>query len=326
MSFKKRGNCYLILLALVIAISVSIYFHVQQNTYSPKKKKLKPIIKTFPHKISGKWKARLVKINPPPRKKKRYRPTWMHNDNYKDFTAEIEIGKDFKIKKAKWVEFRNSHLSRYIEWNSPESWKFTEKNSIVKRAQPENSRTTRNGKKLTLYYSGNKNREVRQCNFTFTKMPPIPPNKYSDGGFRKGVNDNAIEAEVIFFAPELYKQKIDTRSFNIEVTPFGIKDKIKNRGIGKMLKFKSGNFPELGEFEIQGYPANLLLSIFNCRVEVWYEKNGKKITSCRLSINQGSKVTFRAFSQTKKIKIIFDKNGKGKMFSHDGIMEYELVR
>ncbi|MEW6711965.1 MAG: hypothetical protein AB1403_19235 [Candidatus Riflebacteria bacterium] len=346
MLFLRRGNC-LVILALMAACLIGGFYFLLREPQKDAPPSKKPVIKSFKHDISGKWQAKLVKINPPPRSKPGYKPPWMLS-NYSDFDASIEIGRDFYVKHLKWVEIRGHTTYQAVEWFTPDRWKFFERESS--RGQSEiQGESERNGKNLKIKYIGRPTNLVRECSLEYNQLADVPPKYQFDGGFREGKTSSEIESQVMLYAPPMSSKKIDGKKFKIEITSHGFQlanrdfsiDGFVNDEIMKILygysfvKFehlKKFNISRirggvLKDLHIKGYPSAVVISINNCICQFWFGASSQEGDRAFVEIGANTEIFLdKVHDAYKKARVVFTSDGKGKLFTHDGIMEYDLSR
>lgn len=348
--FNRRGiaSC-LITVALIGACMIGGFYFLLRTSEEEKGPSRKPIIKSFAHDISGSWYARLVKINPPPRSRPDYKPSWMRSD-FREFDAQIEIGRDFHLKRAKWVEISTNSNNQVYEWFSHEKWK-----QVTREMKPGHidscGEAERDKKMLKVKYSGDAYRTVREYSFEFNDMPPVPANTFRDGGFRETDSKGEIEAEAVFYAPKLFGKNLDKNKFRIEVTPFGFglanndfailggrppsdiekllrgHQKVSFELLKKfqITKIRGG---DLRDLDLRAYPGGGKLDIEKCNCQFWFDQNGREGDRAFVEIDpvQTKVVLTKTFDQSKKIRVVFAPDGSGRLFTHDNIMEYKLSR
>lgn len=347
---KRSGRCLLILALLVGSLIGGMYM-LFRTPPAPGLPAPKPVITKFPHDLAGKWRARLVKVNPPRGSRPGWKASWMQT-NFADFDAVIEIGKDFFVRRLAWVQLKSSVMTQTVEWTGPDSWAYLERRA--NKGQVENrGESQRKGRLLTVEYRGSPVGEVRECRFEYGDLPPVPAKNLSDGGFRESLPPEAIEAEVNVYAPSLTNVPLDVAKFRIEMTPFGfslanndflilgIRGNKDKDSVAKLLhqevkvpfhllrklqidKVRGGILKGLF---INGYPGGAFVDLQGCDCQFWF---GDTPSTDRVFVTvdkqAGAVVLTKAPETNLRAKVVFSPDGTGRLFTHDGVMEYQLSR
>lgn len=344
----RKGNCLIVCVVIAVAIMVAINFYLKKPA-KEKKPVLKPVIKSFSADISGKWQARLVKVNAPPRSRPNWKPSWMRDD-YRDFDASVEIRPDFSISRLKWVDTRTNSRNRQIEWFSPEKWVYSERNS-ARGESDQVSEAKRDGQVLCLNYTGNGRKSVKNCRIEFEALDDVNSQYASDGFFREGNEKGKIEAEVILYAPSIHEKKLKSEKVSFELTyhgfefasnDFTILNSEDTENALRMLKMNSRisynllkqfkitkiRGGDIKELEIPGYPGEMKVNIIKCDCDFWFADSSGASDKIFVNLIPGKTEVFiqRAERSILKALVTFDSAGKGRLITHDGAMEYELQR
>ncbi len=348
--FSRRGNCLVIAVLIGACFLGGLHFLFKKINESEEKqvKPRKPVIKTFPHDISGKWQALLVKVNPPKNSPPGWKPSWMQS-NYRDFDAVVEIDKAYFIRRLKWVELKNNMTNVVIEWSAPDKWQYMKRISRP-RMNEERGESTRDGKRLKVAFTGGSQGCLRECSFEFNDMPQVPDKYQFDGGFREAETRGEIEGEILLYAPEIKDKQLDIGKMRVEVTPFGFQlwneeyvFKLfgQSNEVYKLLsqetkvpftflkkhKIDKVRGGVLKQLSVEGYPGMSFLTLKNCDCQFWF--GDAKGEGDRVFVNlptDSQAVLSRAEGAKKNARVVFSADGKGRMFTHDGVLEYELSR
>lgn len=345
----RRGNASCLLLVFLICASLiaGFYYVLRTPGKDEAEPSKKPPIKSFPHDISGVWKAKAIKVNPPRGRRGDYKPSYMKG-NFGDFTGRVEIGKDFQIKQINWVEVFLSSLSKSIEWKSPGEWKFTERRKMG-GSNEERGWAERYKNRLKLHFIGG-NGSVKECRFEFDQMPAIPEKYIFDGKFREGDKPGEIVAEVMLYAPKLKNQKLKNGSFFVQLNPSTLefevsklrsRDKQVQHQLDKMFGMQRVSFGRIKDaklyglkdvaidkLSLKGYPGQFRLAFKKVDVKFIYGEHKKDPDRIHLEYDdrETELIIDNAYSEKKMARVVFFPDGRGKLFTHNQELEYELIR
>lgn len=346
----KHGNCLIILVLIGACFIGGLHFlfkKINEGEESAAKPKT-PVIKSFNHDISGKWHARLVKINPPKNASAGWKPSWMQS-NFSDFDAIVEIDKAFFVRRIKWVEIKGSMTNVVVEWFAPDKWQFMKRVSQPGKNE-ERGESSRDGRLLKVSFTGGSHNCLRECSFEHNDMPPVPDKYLYDGGFRETEVRGEIASDILLYAPEIKDKKLEIAKMRVEITPFGFQ--LWNEEYAFKLFGQSNEVQQLlmretkvpftflkkhkidkvrggvlKQLSVEGYPGMSFLTLKNCDCQFWFgDEHGE---GDRVFVNipaDGQAVLARAESIQKRARVTFSADGKGRMFTHDGVLEYELNR
>ncbi len=345
----RRGNCLLILALLAGCMIGGFYFLLRTPGEAEKGPSKKPRITSFAKDISGTWKAKFVKINPPRGRGKDYKPGW-YNNNPRDYdeVISLEIGKDLQIKRLKWAQVSTGFSENILEWFGPEKWKYSHRES---KGRPEESRgqCERDLTRLSLK-SYSPRRQVEECSFSISRLPDVPAKYKLDGGFRQGDNPGEIEAEIMLYAPELKQHLIEPGKLQIKLSPFGFQFSVsrfvgENEEIKKMvdemmgkqtyhfsdlkkMRISGARDIDLHKLPIKGYPGNghLALKGINASFRFGQSRNEEDRVFIEQISGKSQAFVEHVHSAHWRAKVVFMPGGTGKLFTHNGEMEFQLYR
>ena len=341
----RRGNSLLIIPLLLAFMLGGFYFLLRTPAKTETGSSEKQVIKGFSKDISGIWKARFVRVNIPPGRRSDYKPSW-YKDNPRDFEAEVEIGKDFHVKHLKWVEVATGDSETRAEWLASDRWKFS---MIAQKGQSgeEKGQSERDGSRLNLNFQSSLG-EVRECRFSFDGLPEVPKKYNLDGGFREGVTPGEVEAEIMLYAPGLGGKHFEPGKLQIKISAFGFHfEKSRFTGLDEELKKKFSFFGvlhvkfdalkklkiasvrdiDLHKFYVKGYPVALHVELKGVNASFRYGTNSQDDSVYIEQVDGQSEAILGTddYSQ-KRVKVVFSSDGSGKMLTHNGEMEFQLVR
>lgn len=342
----RRGNCLLLVCLLLALLIGGSYFLLRTPAKTEEELPTKPVIKSFGNDISGTWRAKFVKINIPRGRKADYRPSWF-KDNPRDFEAEVEIGRDYYVKRLKWVEVATGYSESKAEWLAFDRWKF----SMIEqkaRAEEERGQSERDGNKLSLHYQGALG-QVRECRFSLDDLPEVPQKYRLDGGFREGSQPGEIEAEILLYAPELKNRPFKPGKLQIQISPFDFQFKksrltVNDERIRKLIDdtlgeviVKFDDLKRLGiasvkdidlhQYYVKGYPGGLCVGFTGVNAGFRYGPQRQDDSVYIEQVPGSSQAILEMANDSKKRVIItFSADGSGKMLTHNGEMEFKLIR
>ncbi len=346
---RRRGvaSCLLVVALICACMIGGFYFILRSPAEEEKGPSKKPLVKKFSHDISGVWIAKAVKTNPPPGRRGNYKPSFMKN-NLGDFSGKVEIGNDFQIRQLEWVDVSIGVLNKKIEWKSPNQWKFSMQRKMG-GSNEERGSSERDKNRLKLHYIG-ANGSVKEARFVFDQMPAVPEKYNFDGRFREGDSPGEIAAEVMLYAPRIKKQKLKNGSFFIQLNPsclefevskFWSRDKkiqheldkifgMEKVGFGRIKKARLHGLKDVAieKLALGGYPANLGLAFKRVDVSFIYGQHKKDPDRVALEYDdrETELIIDNSHSDAIKASVVFFAGGKGKLFTHNAELEWDLIR